>query len=378
MRVLHVISDQNIGGAGVLLLNLLRWFDKERVESIVALPAGSLLTDAVASTGVGIVPLMHPCDRLSPAAVCELVGWIRRENIELVHANAALAARLAGRLTGTHVVHTRHCCFPPHGLLKSSMIRAAAGAWNRVLSDRVIATAEAAADNLRMLGVHDRQMRVIINGSAPVRELDARELADARARWEIDEDDYCIGICARLVPCKGHGSFLQAAAEVIQRFPNRSFCFLVAGEGEEAPALRELADRLGIAKHVRFLGFLEDTAAFYRLLRINVNCSVGTETSCLAISEGMSASVPCVVADYGGNPAMIGKGDAGILYPAGDSRALAEALSRIISDETQERHMRLSARERYLQCFTAERMANEVAGVYEELVPRPTAAVPRA
>ena len=185
MKVLHVISDENIGGAGVLLTTLLRNFDRERVQSIVALPHGSALLERMQGLEVETVELKHPCDRISPSSMQELMGIIRKIAPEIVHANAALSARLAGRLMGKKVVHTRHCCFPPTGFLQSHGVRFLSGQWNRFLSHRVIATADAAAENLMLLGIPQKKITVIINGSEPVREVSDAELNFYRTKWAI-------------------------------------------------------------------------------------------------------------------------------------------------------------------------------------------------
>ncbi|MBQ9131153.1 MAG: hypothetical protein IJX62_01605, partial [Clostridia bacterium] len=67
MKVLHVISDENIGGAGVLLCTLLRHFDRERVQSVVALPHGSALTPRIRDLDVPVLELRYPCHRLGAA-----------------------------------------------------------------------------------------------------------------------------------------------------------------------------------------------------------------------------------------------------------------------------------------------------------------------
>ena len=367
MRVLHVISDQNIGGAGILLLNLLEHFDPSRVESTVALPRGSALIPRLGALGIPCIPLAHDCDRMNPSSVRELSRLIRSEAVDLVSANAALSARVAGRLAGVRVVHTRHCCFPPVGVWRLAPIRWGGGLFNRALSDRVIATAEAAADDLFRLGVPRERIKVIINGAAPVREVSAEELDAVRRAWGIAPNDFCIGICARLVPYKGHETLLHAAKLLCEASEGRSYCFLLAGEGEARADLERQVLTLGLEKRVKFLGFLEDPAPFYRLIRINVNCSVGTETSCLALSEGMSAGVPAVASDYGGNPAMLGDGRAGRLFPKGNPRALAERIREIAEDPELEKRMKAAALEAYGRRFAPQRMADEVTALYESL-----------
>ena len=368
MKVLHVISDKNIGGAGVLLTTLLRNFDRERVQSIVALPQGSALKERIRGLDIEVIELKHPCDRVSLASIVELIQIIQKNKPEILHANAALAARIAGRLSGRCVMHTRHCCFPPTGLLQSGWIRSLSGKWNAMLSHRVIATANAAAENLVELGIPRKKICVIINGSEPIRSVSEEELRRCRERWRIKENDFTIGICARLEACKGQRIFLRAAKRLLERQPTVPFRFLIVGTGGEEADLRELAKTLGIEDRVFFTGFVEDMAPVYRLLRVNVNCSVGTETSCLALSEGMSASLPMVVSDYGGNRAMVGDEKAGILFPSGDEKALADAIEKIALDEGLEREMKKASYERYLKKYTAAQMTEHLTAVYEEVL----------
>lgn len=368
MKVLHVISDENIGGAGVLLTSLLRNFDPSRVQSVVALPRGSALCERIVELKIPICELSHPCDRLSAASVRELTDVIRDQKVDIVHANAALSARWAGKRCGTIVMHTRHCCYPPEGIWRLGAVRWLGGVWNRALSERVIATADAAAENLTMLGIPRKRIDVIINGSEAVREVTESELESARARWGIAANEFTVGICARLEPCKGHETFLRAAKRLTEQYPWRSFRLLVVGDGSRRAELEVMCETLGLESSVTFTGFVKDMALIYRLLRVNVNCSSGTETSCLAISEGMSAGVPAIVSDYGGNRAMIGDSMAGIVYPVGNVDALAEAIGRIASDCVLESKMRRAARDRYERFYTAAAMTESVTRVYEKLL----------
>ena len=368
MRVLHVISDQNIGGAGILLSTLLKTFDKECVQSFVALPHKSLLYERLSPFVEQSFFLKHPCDRISVASVRELKHIIAESGADIVHTNAALSARIAGKLCGRAVVHTRHCCFEPQGIWKSKMIRSLGGRWNRFFSDRVIATADAAVGNLLELGIPIDQIKVILNGSLPIREVSDAELEVYRKKWGIEEEDFTVGICARLEACKGQDIFLRAAKRVINALPSVRFRFLVVGCGSWEHTLKEQAKALGISDSVCFTGFVEDMAPVYRLLRVNVNCSVGTETSCLALSEGMSASLPMVVSDYGGNAAMIGESKAGILFAPKDDIALANAIIRLSLDQELEQEMKRAAKERYEQNYTAVQMTEQTTAVYEELL----------
>lgn len=367
MKVLHVISDSNVGGAGVLLCNLLTCFEREKVDSTVALPCGSKLAPRLMKMGIPVLYLSEPCERVSPNSVWELSRIIKKRKVDLVHANAAVSARVAARLCHVPILHTRHCCFPPTGLLRHSFVRRIAGFGNRMLSDYVIATAEAAAENLRQLGIPERKMSTIINGSLPVRDVTDKEIEEKRLEFGIGKQDFTVGICARLEECKGHDTFLAAAAILRQVQPNIPFRFLIIGNGSRRAYLEELTAELGLTDCVIFTGFVEDMAPLYHLLRVGVNCSSGTETSCLAISEGMSVGLPTVASNYGGNAAMIGESGAGFLFEVGDAEALAKAILQIAENEALEQKMKECAKARYLSHFTAEKMSREVQNVYESL-----------
>ncbi len=366
IKILYVISDSNIGGAGVLICNLLAHLDRTRFCAAVALPYGSKLRERLLLYNVQIRELENPVDRASVASVREMMRVIRLVNPDIVHANAAVSARIAGQLCGKKTVHTRHCYFP----LKKEwgVAHLLRNFGNRALSDLAVATSASAAENLRDLGIPRRNIRVILNGSDPVRDVSEEEIDELRARWDLSEEDFCVGICARLEPYKGHATFLRAVERLCEMELPRRMKFLIVGEGSLRRHIEQNVRALGLSDRVRIVGFVEDMAPVYRLLRVLVNASSGTETSCLAISEGMSASLPIVATDYGGNRAMIGKGEAGIVVPVDDPDAMAEAIRKIAADEVLENTMRDAAYVRYCDRFTAERMTRETERVYLELM----------
>ena len=233
MKILYVISDRNIGGAGIQLLNVLRHLDRHAFAVTVALPFRSRLRERLIGLRVPVRELETPCEMLTRRSVCELVSVIRSEAPDIVHTNAAIAARVAGRLCGCRVVFTRHCAYPAAANATPLCARIA----NRLLTDRAIATAAAAARDLLAMGVPSGAITVILNGSDPVREVSADELDRWRSRLRLEPDDFCVGICARLEPCKGHDVFLRAAKIALGRMPLGRFRFLLLVVGSRRAAL---------------------------------------------------------------------------------------------------------------------------------------------
>ena len=97
---------------------------------------------------------------------------------------------------------------------------------------------------------------------------------------------------------------------------------------------------------------------------MNVNCSIGTETSSLAISEGLSIGIPAIVSDFGGNPNMVIDGETGYIFRAQDSCQLYKILLNIKNNPKLYAALRENAREDYKKRFTLERMCKEYQKIY--------------
>ena len=147
----------------------------------------------------------------------------------------------------------------------------------------------------------------------------------------------------------------------------KDFFFLVIGTGSREAELRQTAEKLGISDRVIFTGFVEDVAPYMSITDVNVNCSVGTETSSLALSEGMSLGVPAVVSDYGGNPYMVQNGKNGYVYKAGDSSALCRRILSITEDKEKYLRMSQAARERFEKELNSRAMTEKTQKLYEAL-----------
>jgi glycosyltransferase involved in cell wall biosynthesis len=144
--------------------------------------------------------------------------------------------------------------------------------------------------------------------------------------------------------------------------------FLLIGDGSQVERYRSLARALGVEDTVIFTGFVADMAPYYALMQLNVNASFGTETSSLSLSEGMSAGVPALASDFGGNPRMITPGVNGYLFPSRDDEALASALLYLYADRAKREALSQGARRLYLEKFTAPAMVRRVEGLYRRLV----------
>jgi glycosyltransferase involved in cell wall biosynthesis len=365
--VVNVISDSNIGGAGVALLNYLGRADTDSFRHIAAVPEGSMLLPGLRERGVETCELRVRGDRSwSASAVSEYIGLFRRLRPDIVHTHACLSARLAARIYGgARIVCTRHSAFPPGRLETAFPARQVKGAVNSALADAVIAISPATRDNLVDTGMPSRKIFVMLNGVEPVRRMDASERAEVRAGLGIGPDEFVCTVIARLEDVKGHRYILEAA-KLLEGRPIR---FVIAGAGSAENRLREMSRALGLRSCV-FTGFVADTSGIENISDLQLNASYGTEASSMSLIEGMSLGVPAVASDYGGNPYHVADGETGLLVPEKDSRAIAEAIRSLHGDPERLGRMSRRAREEYERRFTAARMARDIESVYRAVLAR--------
>lgn len=361
IKVIHVLSDMKIGGAGSWLLNLLGAIDKERFDIKVVLPTGSMLIDKVEELGFEAIPVDGMKDKSFDAgAVSLMLGIFRRERPQIVHTHASLSARLAARMAGMKVINTKHCIDSK----KTGIKKLAASCLNNLLSDRIIAVSEAVKQNVAYNGVPESKISVIYGGIRPVKELSSEDKSRVRQKWGIEAEDVVVGIVARLADVKGHKYFVDAA-EIISR-DNVNVKFLIAGIGPKEQELKDLVWQRGLTDRVVFTGFMENIYEIFNIIDINVISSL-SEALCLSLIEGMYVGKPSVATNTGGIPEIVKDGYNGYLVPVGNPSMLAERILKLVNNPELRKTMGDKGRELAVRDFTADAMARAIEELYEEV-----------
>ncbi|MBO7310787.1 MAG: glycosyltransferase [Clostridia bacterium] len=361
MKIIEIISDTNIGGAGVLLVNRLKNTDLKKYQTAVALPKGSMLTQRLLDIGVRCIEIDCRGDSsLEVGAIAKYVRLFKKERPDIINCHGALSARIAAKVCRVPIkICTRHCVF---SVKKSEKVM---GFLNNMLSDRFIAVAHSAKENLKALGVDEQRITVIINGAEPLSKISEQQKQRLRAENGIDKSTFVLAFCARLEECKGHEWFFKAVRLLIQRGENIKV--LLIGDGSQRQRLEAQRDALGISESIIFCGFVTDVSHLMNIADLSINCSVGTETSSLALSEGMSLGLPAVVSDYGGNPYMIRHGENGFVVRCGDYEKMAEYIVRFKNDKTLYKKTSLNARKRFEEELNAVSMTEKTNSLYDML-----------
>ena len=367
MEIIEAISDTNIGGAGVLLATRLNSDKKMRAKTIVVLPRGSALVERMKKIGVKTVEIDTCADKsFQLSAIPKYVRLIRFYKPHTVNCHGCLSFRIAAFLCGVPVrIYTRHCTFPLKGWQKLKVIKLFVGAVQCILSNGIIAVAEAAKNDLVEMGIPASKIRVIINGVSGMTQLDEKQRAEIRRDLSIASDSTVVGIFARLEEYKGHRDLIEAADILLKC--TEKYRFLIVGSGSCEEKLKNMCKEKGIDKYFVFSGFVNDVTKLLNITDINVNCSCGTETSSLSLSEGMSIGIPSIVSDYGGNPYMVEDGVNGFVYPIGDCKRLAALIKRLSEDSYLWKKLSQNAYIRFERELNSKKMTEATYKYYTQL-----------
>lgn len=368
IRVLNIISDTNIGGAGRVILNYLRYADHQQFETMVAIPRGSLLKASLEELGAKYYEVDGMADRsYHKDDVKVLERLIRDVKPDLVHTHGALSGRIAAKRCHVPIVYSRHSAFPVPAKLKYPPGRWVNKFLNEYYSDHIIAVSPATRDNLTEGGISEKKITVVMNGVAPVEATSQEEKQRLKQELGIKEDTFVFGILARIEDYKGHLYLVEAAQELKKR-SKTDFRILIAGTGEFASTVAQAVKDSGVDDVVQMLGFRSDVGQLLNILDCQLNASYGTEATSLALLEGMSLGLPSIVSDYGGNPWLVKQEDNGLVFPTRNSMALADCMERLMKEPSLVQHMRQRASEVFYSRFTGEVFAENTQQVYRKIL----------
>lgn len=363
MRILHVITTLDVGGAEVHLLAQVRGQTARGHEVRVAyLKGGGALAEEFRSAGAVDV------GRVGPLGLWRRARWAQVVHSHLLKADVltALVATLAGRrkvlVSGKHNDEQilRHPLISRvHGLVGRLPIATV------VLSDHVGRFIESHGRVPR-----SRQTRIYY-GLDPEPFERALESGDARAgaRSELGlGPDEIVFICvARFAPQKAHDELLRAFDRA--RRERAGLRLLLVGDdpfGDGRERAEALARDLGLVEAVNFLGIRRDVPALLGLADVFVMAS-RWEGLGLVFLEAMAAGLPVLATRVSAVPEVVVESETGLLAEAGDEQELAQGMLALAKDESLRERFGDAGHARVVERFGLDRMVEETLAVYHAL-----------
>lgn len=166
-------------------------------------------------------------------------------------------------------------------------------------------------------------------------------------------------------PLKGLRFLLQAVAKLRPNYPDLEV--LVVGKLQEGGATEALLKALDLEHTVQFVsGISNDEMASYYRSSTMVVCPSLYEGFGLPAGEAMACGVPVISSDGGALPEVVG--DAGIIVPAGNSAALAEAMESLLEDAALREQLGAAGRERIESQFSWKLCAQQLVRYYRSVI----------
>lgn len=370
IKVLNIISDSNIGGAGKCVITYCKNRDKEKYDIAVVMPRGSLLKPEIEATGVRVIEIDGLRDKsLDISAIGKIKKILKAEKPDIVHTHASLSARIAAKQYGKcKIIFTKHCDFPISSKFKYKIVRFAFRKINELLTDKIIATSELAKENMVKQGIKPEMIVTVLNAVDGFNEIPREGKEELKKKYGINKDDIVVGYLARIEELKGH-KYLIESANILKSSKNK-YKFLIMGSGGYEEIAKKLVKDLNLEDMVIFTGFIKNCEEMLNIVDIQVNASYLSETTNLSLLEGMSLGIPTVATKCGGTPKMITDFENGILVEKANSKALADGIEKIISNKEQFEKMKVNSKRIFKEKYTSEKYARNIEDVYKNEMDR--------
>lgn len=374
MKIVHIITGLNVGGAEVMLRELLGQSGTLGAQScVISLTDCGPIGREIEAMGVRVLTLNMKRGLPSAGGVFRLARLLRRLRPDVVqtwlyHADliGGLAARLAGIRALVWGLHISFLDAPQSK--KTTLLTVRAGAkLSHFLPRKIICCAHSTQQLHVDIGYAREKMVTIPNGFDLHRfRPDTNARCTVRQELGLDEQIALIGLLGRFHPQKDHQNFVRAAKILSHKRPDVNF--LLAGEGSEwkNPELARWIGEAGLQRRFHLLGRRADTSQIYPALDLLALSSTYGEAFPLVVGEAMCCGVPCVVTNVGDAALMVG-GMGRVVAPK-DPHALAEAWGEVL-DLAPEEHCKLgrAARQHIAQHYEIGAIAGRYHALYREV-----------
>lgn len=372
MKILHLISGGDVGGAKTHVLSLLEGLGKTQQVRLVCFTEGEFAADA---RKMGIDTHVMSCP--VPQAIGALSRMIREKGYDVVHCHGSRANMMGAilrRKIKVPIVTTVHSDYRLD-YLGRPFHRLTYGTINTIalrMFDYHIGVSEAVAQMLIDRGFDPQTMFSIYNGVdfAPRQPSLRREEFFRSIGLETEPESIVFGIAARLSPVKDIGMLLKAFSIAVKTHP--TIRLVIAGDGEEREKLQALADQICPRGTVVFAGWVQDTDSFYSAIDVNTLSSL-TEAFPYALPEGARWHCATIATAVGGVPYIIEPGVTGLLTQPREAENFAAHMCKLAENEAYRLQLAENLYERAATQLSIDATVSHQLEIYETILRRENA-----
>lgn len=370
--ICYLVTQGEFGGAQRYVFDLATNRDKQKYECLVLMGPEKLdLKERLEQKGVpahivkNLVRAIHPLKDIK--AILELKEIFAKLEPDIIHLNSGKAGFLGS--IAAWLAGSRNVVFTAHGFTFLEP-----NPWPFKL---LYLLAEKIAGPLRKkiicVSKFDKQQALKYKVGAPEQlvtihngyDLDKIKIQKSKFKT-ANQNSKIVGTIANLYPTKGINYLIDAAHILYSKFHIPDSEFVVIGEGRERKNLESRIKKLGLEKNFFLLGAKPNAAQYLSGFDIFVLPSV-KEGFPYTILEAMAAGLPIVATQVGGIPEAITHQKEGLLVPAQNPEALAEAILKLLGDPNLAQTLARNAENKVSE-FSLSAMLARTQRVYEEVL----------
>jgi glycosyltransferase involved in cell wall biosynthesis len=345
IHILHLVDGLVIGGAEVMITQIIKALGTEKYEHFVYYFASDgPVRQKLENMGIPVykgkvrASIKRPTKFMATLfdLVRNLILFIRCERIQIIQSHMNPANQLAvtvGKLTRTPTFPTVHTPVTfvderSRWDMRVYFNKAVNQFVYRMASKVVVVSQEIRIKVQRHFGLEENKILVLKNGI--VLEDNFLESAGSEKIFPGSEKKLKIIAVGRLVPLKNFDVLIRAAKELVCR-DLKNILVLIAGEGEERFRLKTLIKELGLENYVILLGLRENIIELMKASDLFVMSS-SYEGLSIAMIEAMASGLPIISSDIRGVKDCIRHNQNGLIFPVGDHKTLADCIIKLSKD----------------------------------------------
>lgn len=317
---------------------------------------------AIEASGATVHRLRMVRFPLAPAnygSLLHLRTLMRRLRPTVLHGHSSMGGAFV-RVVG--LGHSAPVAYTPNGLATKQSILLVERAL-APLTDRLIAVSESEGELALSLRLIAQSRLVVINNGIDV-AVPPSDGFDLRKELDLPADAIVVGTVARLVEQKAPVDFVHLCAAI--RKSNPDIHFVLIGSGELQPEVDAAVRGSDLGDHFHQIRFLPNASAAIGQLSVFALNSL-FEGGPYTPLEAMRSGVPVVLTDVVGSRDAVEDGVSGLIFPFGDSAAMAGGVLRLLNDQPLRADMVAAAHQRFREKFDVARMGARHQELYEEL-----------
>lgn len=370
MRVLHLISGGDSGGAKTHVLSLLRDLNDNIDADLVCYMEADFSKEA---REMGIPTRVFPGS--FGVGLKKTREAIENGNYDIIHCHGS-RANLTGALLKRHFdipfISTVHSDYKLD-YLGRPLAAMTYGRLNKLAlhhMDYRVCVSDSMRQTLIDRGFDPNDLLTIYNGvdfSHPAPSITRREWF-GKIGCDFPDDSIVLGIAARFDAVKDVATTIRGFAGAAEK--NERLRLLIAGDGMEREMLEGLCEQFGVRDKVFFAGWISDGMdGYYASIDINAISSL-SETFPYAVTEAARAGKPTVASRVGGLPRLITNGETGMLFSPRDHETMARCILALANDEALRKRLGQAVYEKAKREFSTESTCRRQLKIYKTVLER--------